>query len=142
MQKKVLIVDDEAAIRLFELQTDYGVLHKLHREAGHRRFEVSGAILGQHRRPQRRLHNVLPRPVRRRAQRLAIQDLRNVRCQQPARVEPLIHNRRLLPQLRIEIPVERRVSAKRRIRHVHIGHLAARHLIHLAPVAFNPRQVP
>ncbi len=53
------------------------------------------------------LHRVGSRPVGDRTERFAIQDLGDIGCQQAAGIEPLVHNSRLLTDLRVEVPVER-----------------------------------
>ena len=97
-----------------------------------------------HLRPENslRLDKRLSHAVGRGAERLTVEDLRDVGGQQAAAVEALVHNRGILSDLRIEVAVECGQAAVGGVRHVDVGDFPAAHLVDFAAILLDPGQVP
>ena len=74
-------------------------------------------------------------------EQLAGQMLDDVIGEQAAAVEALVNHRAFSVGLREEVAVEARVAAVARVGQVNVSELTIAHLIDLAAVAFDPRQI-
>ena len=76
------------------------------------------------------------------AHQRALQILDDIGGQRAAAVEAFVDDGRLLADLSEEISVEIDISTSRRVGHVDVGDASIRHLIHLAAVVLDPREIP